>query len=80
PGFEVNSGDFRDLRDKGLIDRFEINNGRIILYLNNLGQKGFRFGMKAISEGRVKMPAATIYDYYNPQVIHVAQPVEFTVI
>jgi 5-hydroxyisourate hydrolase-like protein (transthyretin family) len=80
PGFAVNPGDFRHLRARGLIDRFEINNGRIILYLSNLGQKGFRFGMKAISEGRVKMPAARIYDYYNPQVIYVAQPVELTVI
>jgi uncharacterized protein YfaS (alpha-2-macroglobulin family) len=80
PGFEVSPGDFSQLRARGLIDRYEINNGRIVLYLSNLGQKGFRFGMKAISEGRVKMPAAIIYDYYNPQVIHVAKPVELTVI
>jgi 5-hydroxyisourate hydrolase-like protein (transthyretin family) len=79
PGFAVNPEDFRNLRDKRLIDRFEMDNGRIILYLSNLGQKGFRFGMKALNQGRVKMPEAIIYDYYNPQVIHVAQPVELTV-
>lgn len=80
PGFEVNRGDFIRLRTKGLIDRYEINQGRLILYLNNLGQKGFRFGMKAVNKGRVKMPEAVIYDYYNPEVIDVAQPVELTVI
>jgi len=79
PGFEVNPADFSNLRAKGVIERYEIHSGRIILYLNDLDQRGFRFGLKALSEGRVKMPVATIYDYYNPQVIYVAQPVEFTV-
>jgi hypothetical protein len=79
PGFEVNPADFTLLRARGVIERFEIERGRIILYLNDLDQRGFRFGLKALSEGRVKMPVATIYDYYNPQVIHAAQPVEFTV-
>jgi hypothetical protein len=80
PGFEVDPGDFSNIRAKGIIDRFEINRNRIILYLNSLGQKGFRFGLKALTEVRVKMPAARIYDYYNPQVNHVAQPVELIVI
>ena len=80
PGFEVNPGDFRNLRAKAIIDRFEINRNRIVLYLNSLGQKGFRFGLKALTEGRVMMPAARIYDYYNPQVMYVAQPVELIVI
>jgi 5-hydroxyisourate hydrolase-like protein (transthyretin family) len=79
PGFEVDPADFNLLRAKGVIERFEIEKGRIILYLNDLDQRGFRFGLKALSEGRVKMPVATIYDYYNPEMIHVAQPVEFTV-
>jgi len=80
PGFEVNPGDFMRLRAKGIIDRYEIDRGRVILYFSNLGQKGFRFGMKAVTKGRVMMPEARIYDYYNPQVIHVAKPVELTVI
>ncbi len=79
PGFEVNPADFSQLIAKGIIERFEIDRGRIILYLNDLEQRGFRFGLKALAEGRVKMPASRIYDYYNPQVFHVAQPVELTV-
>ncbi|UCH97804.1 MAG: hypothetical protein JSV88_13385, partial [Candidatus Aminicenantes bacterium] len=82
PGFKAIPGDFREIKAKGIIDRFEINRGRIVLYLNDLDQKGkrFRFGLRAITEARVKMPGARIYEYYNPQMIEEVQPDEFTVI
>jgi uncharacterized protein YfaS (alpha-2-macroglobulin family) len=82
PGFKPDTGEFREMRAKGLIDRYEIDSGRIVLYLNNLDQKGkqFQFGLQAITEAFVKMPAARIYDYYNPQMIQEVKPVQLTVI
>ena len=64
-----------------MIERFEINGGRIVLYISNLDKTGrrFRFRLKAVSAGRVKMPAAKIYDYYKPDIKNIVQPVELIV-
>jgi hypothetical protein len=82
PGFKAGTGEFREMRARGLIDRYEIDGGRIVLYLHNLDRKGkeFRFGMQAITEAFVKTPIARVYDYYNPQVMQEVKPVQLTVI
>jgi hypothetical protein len=81
PGFKVRTGDFNKIRAKGVIERFEISSGRILLYLNNLDkvEKRFQYRLKAISPGRIRMPEARVYDYYDPEVIDAVQPFTLTV-
>lgn len=81
PGFRVHTDVFKKIKAKQVIDHFEINEERILLYLSNLDQKvrRFQFGLKPITVCRVKIPGARIYDYYNPSVSDMAQPVELIV-
>lgn len=82
PGFKANPEDFKRIRAKGTIERYEINRGRIVLYLNDLDKKGmrFKFSLRAVTEAFVKMPETRIYDYYNPDIKDLVQPIEFKVI
>jgi hypothetical protein len=81
PGFKVGCQDLEKIRNRGIIERFEIDRGRLVLYLSNLDKKGkqFQFGLQAVTEARVKMPEAKVYDYYNPEIHDTARPVTLVV-
>jgi hypothetical protein len=87
PGFEVQAGDLsarvqQDLQ-KGeeypgaTVKRFDLTGRQIIVYLQNLSYGepiSFHYGLRAKYPLRVKTPASTAYDYYNPEQVGVAQP------
>jgi len=87
PGFEVQAEDLsarvqQDLQ-KGeeypgaTVRRFDLTGRQIIVYLANLSYGepiSFHYGLRAKYPLRVKTPASTAYDYYNPKQAGVAQP------
>jgi uncharacterized protein YfaS (alpha-2-macroglobulin family) len=87
PGFEVQAEDLsaRVQQDfqKGeeypgaTVKRFDLTGRQIIVYLANLSYGepvSFHYGLRAKYPLRVKTPASTAYDYYNPEQVGVAQP------
>jgi hypothetical protein len=87
PGFEVEAEDLsaRVQQDfqKGeeypgaTVKRFDLTGRQIIVYLQNLSYGepiSFHYGLRAKYPLRVKTPASTAYDYYNPDQVGVAQP------
>jgi uncharacterized protein YfaS (alpha-2-macroglobulin family) len=87
PGFEVEAEDLsaRVQQDfqKGeeypgaTVKRFDLTGRQIIVYLANLSYRepiSFHYGLRAKYPLRVKTPASTAYDYYNPEQVGVAQP------
>jgi len=87
PGFEVQAEDLsarvqQDLQ-KGeeypgaTVKRFDLTGRQIIVYLANLSYGepiSFHYGLRAKYPLRVKTPASTAYDYYNPDQVGVAEP------
>ena len=87
PGFEVQAEDLsarvqQDLQ-KGeeypgaTVKRFDLTGRQIIVYLQNLSYGepiSFHYGLRAKYPLKVKTPASTAYDYYNPDQVGVAQP------
>jgi len=59
------------------VRRFDLTGRQIIVYLANLSYEepiSFHYGLRAKYPLRVKTPASTAYDYYNPEQTGVAQP------
>jgi uncharacterized protein YfaS (alpha-2-macroglobulin family) len=59
------------------VKRFDLTGRQIIVYLANLSYGepiSFHYGLRAKYPLRVKTPASTAYDYYNPDQVGVAQP------
>ncbi len=59
------------------VKRFDLTGRQIIVYLQNLSYGepiSFHYGLRAKYPLRVKTPASTAYDYYNPDQVGVAQP------
>jgi len=59
------------------VKRFDLTGRQIIVYLENLSYGepiSFHYGLRAKYPLRVKTPASTAYDYYNPEQVGVAQP------
>ncbi len=81
PGFMVYPGDLEKIKEDWNIRRYETDGSRIILYINDLDNKGetFTYRMRAQTAGRVEMPASVIYDYYDPGMRNVVRPVIFQV-
>jgi len=87
PGFEVQAEDLsarvqqdfqKDEEYPGpTVKRFDLTGRQIIVYLQNLSYGepiSFHYGLRAKYPLRVKTPASTAYDYYNPEQVGVAQP------
>lgn len=59
------------------VKRFDLTGRQIIVYLQDLSYGepiSFHYGLRAKYPLRVKTPASTAYDYYNPDQVGVAQP------
>lgn len=59
------------------VKRFDLTGRQIIVYLQNLSYGepiSFHYGLRARYPLRVKTPASTAYDYYNPDQVGVARP------
>ena len=82
PGFEVDPAAFDELREDGLIDRYELTGPQVILYLRRIEQGApvkFSYRLKAKYPVRAKTPTTTAYRYYQPEEKAEAAPVVLTV-
>lgn len=67
PGFTVLTGDFDELKGRGIISRYEVTSRKVILYLMDLhGRVSIPYRMKARFPLRAKTPSSRVYEYYNP--------------
>ncbi len=82
PGFTVQSPDLAEWVDQGVIQKFNLTGRQIIVYIEKLdaGQVvEFDYRLKARYPIKAKAPAATAYEYYNPDNRAEAEPVEMVV-
>jgi uncharacterized protein YfaS (alpha-2-macroglobulin family) len=85
PGFNVLTEDLDELIAQSAslkthIKRYEMTGRSVILYLENMtGTIRFNYRMKARLAVKAQTPASTVYDYYNPEVRSVQQPVQVVV-
>ncbi|MBC7288265.1 MAG: hypothetical protein H5T86_09525, partial [Armatimonadetes bacterium] len=82
PGFTVEAGDLAELVGQGVINKFNLTGRQIIVYLEELAPQQtveFDYRLRAKYPIRAKAPAATAYEYYNPDNRAEAQPVDIVV-
>lgn len=81
PGFKVGCRDLDKIQANGLIQHYEINGDRLILYLSDLDKKGrqFQLGLLAATKVHAFTPETRIYDYYNPGLRDSIRPVKLEV-
>jgi uncharacterized protein YfaS (alpha-2-macroglobulin family) len=82
PGFMVNEDDFESKVRQGQIDRYEITARQVIVYLGTVEpRKGvtLRYSLVAKFPIRAQSPASRAYEYYNPDVQGVSEPVKLNV-
>lgn len=83
PGFTIDAGDFAEMVDKKLVQKFSITPTKVILYMGKVMQPGetrsFDYTLKAKYPVRAQTPPTVAYEYYTPTNLGVSQPVELTV-
>ncbi len=82
PGFDIIETDLSDLVAKKVFQKYHLMPRQIIIYFDNipaLKEIKFIFHMKAKFPLRAKSGFSSIYDYYNPDKVGLAKPVEFEV-
>ncbi len=82
PGFVPVEGTFEQLVADGVVEKFSVTGAQVILYIRRIEQgEPLRFGydMRAKFPVRAQAPAATAYQYYEPDVRHQTAPVDLTV-
>lgn len=82
PGFTILTGDFDELRDKGVISRYELTPRKVIVYLMGLAPDAkivIPYRMKARFPIKAKTPPSSVYEYYNPDNRGVDSPQNITV-
>jgi hypothetical protein len=82
PGFSVLSEDLTTLKDRQVIEKYEITGRQIIIYVRNLDKEGisFTYRLKPKYPIKAKTPKSLVYDYYNPGIKDEVKPVEMEVI
>jgi hypothetical protein len=79
PGFDVDTSAFDDLQQAGRIAKYEVTGNQVILYLRELSDATpfqFTCSFRAKYPLRVRTPASTAYEYYQPANRAVSKPVE----
>lgn len=82
PGFEVQSGDLAELVGSKTISKFETTGRQVIVYLDRvvMGKPvEISYRLRAKYPVKAQTPASKVYEYYNPAVESVAEPVEVKV-
>lgn len=82
PGFQVVTADLEKLVAGGVIQKYEMTGRQIILYFEKLeGGKTveFSYQLRAKFPLRAKTPQSRVYEYYNPEVEALSEPVDMTV-
>jgi hypothetical protein len=81
PGFEVQTPDLNELVGRE-IERYSLTGRQIIIYLDKL-EGGhpveFSYRLRAKFPIRAKTPTSKVYEYYNPDIQTLEQPIEMIV-
>ncbi len=70
PGFSADTASFDALQQKGAIEKYQVTNRQIIVYLRALNPGpalALPYRLHALMPANVQSPAATIYEYYKPE-------------
>ncbi|KPL16187.1 MAG: hypothetical protein AMJ92_13100, partial [candidate division Zixibacteria bacterium SM23_81] len=81
PGFEVQAPDLNELVGRE-IERYSLTGRQIIIYLDHVeGGRPIEFSyrLKAKFPIRAKTPTSRVYEYYNPEIGSLEQPIEMVV-
>ncbi|MCX7920076.1 MAG: type II secretion system protein GspG, partial [bacterium] len=82
PGFDVLTPDLHELVTKDVIKKYNLTGRQIIVYLDKV-EAGkpitFKYRLQAKYPIRAKTPQSKVYEYYNPQVASLSQPIELVV-
>lgn len=82
PGFEVQTGDLAELVGSKVISKFETTGRQVIVYLDRvvMGKPvEISYRLRAKYPVKAQTPASSVYEYYNPAVKAVAEPVQVKV-
>ena len=82
PGFEVMSGDLKELVGSKTIGRFETTARQVIVYIDEIKMGkpiSFEYRIKAKFPVKAQVPASKTYEYYNPEAEATTAPVEIVV-
>ena len=83
PGFQALPDSFETLQSTGVIERYSMTGRQVILYISRIAADKplvFSYKLKAKFPVRVKTPASTVYEYYQPSRRATAKPVELRVL
>jgi uncharacterized protein YfaS (alpha-2-macroglobulin family) len=82
PGFDVVADGFAKLVQEKVIERYELTGRQVILYFRTLRSGEpvtFDYALRAKFPVKAKTPQSLVYQYYEPEVRDVAEPVLLTV-
>lgn len=82
PGFDLDAHPFPAMQERGELEKFEVTGNQIVLYLRELKTAApctFTYSLRAKYPLRVSAPAASVYEYYNPQHRAESRPTELQV-
>ncbi len=69
PGFRVDAGEWDAMVQSGRIDRYQLTPRQVIVYLRRLEPNQrlvLSYQLQAVTPSAVAVPAARVYEYYNP--------------
>jgi uncharacterized protein YfaS (alpha-2-macroglobulin family) len=81
PGFEVQAGDLAELVGTK-IEKYNLTSRQVIIYLEKIEEKKpveFSYRLRAKFPLKAKTTESRAYEYYNPEIEAVAQPVDIVV-
>jgi uncharacterized protein YfaS (alpha-2-macroglobulin family) len=88
PGFELLTEDFDDYRNRnagrksGRLEKFNLTATQVILYFDSIGAGetiALRYRLRAKYPIRTRTFQSRAYEYYDPDVMSVARPVEMEI-
>jgi len=82
PGFQVIGADLERLVEDGTIEKFELAGRQAILYFENIAGNAtveFSYQLRAKFPLRANTPETRVYEYYNPELGALAEPVAMVV-
>jgi len=82
PGFIVDYGDFAELVGMGRIEKYDLNPRQVTLYIGDVepgGKLDFVYHLIPKYPIKAKTARSTAYEYYNPDVRTVVEPVQIEV-
>ncbi|MFP4502523.1 MAG: MG2 domain-containing protein [Candidatus Hydrogenedentota bacterium] len=82
PGFDVVTADLAKLVEDGVVEKYEMTGRQVILYFEKIDGNEtveFSYHLRARFPLRAKTPESRAYEYYNPEVEALSEPVAMVV-